>query len=98
MKPAKLKIGQTHKAPSASSVAKVINMGGKSPLIEMALDPQHRPTVLGYMHDAAWQASHCAERGDVHDKDKWWRIAENLAKVLSATKLMHDIAAGRLGR
>lgn len=86
----KLSIGQTHKCPTATSVAKAVNLGGPSALIKMALDPKHRATVERYREDAVWQAIHCSERSDAHDKDKWWRIAEHISAVMVATRSLKE--------
>lgn len=91
----KLRIGQTHRAPSATSVAKAMNFGSPSPWLALAVSSEHRPDLVRQRDDAVWQATHCHERGDAHDKDKWWRIATDLTKVLAATELQHRSLVGR---
>lgn len=85
-----LRLSQDHGgSDDASAVAKRLNLGGTSPLLEMAASFDHRDTVIAYRDCAVWQSLNCHERGDGHEKDIWYRVAMNLSMVLGATLGVH---------
>lgn len=85
-----LRLSQDHSgSDDASAVAKRLNLGGTSPLLEMAASVEHRETVIAYRDCAAWQSLNCHERGDGHERDIWYRVAMNLSTVLGATLGLH---------
>lgn len=81
-----LALTQDHNAPAARTVADAVGLKGVSTLLGMAVSPEHRDTVVGYRDCAVWQALHCHERGDGHERDLWFRVAGHITATLAGSK------------
>lgn len=85
-----LKIGQTkvHPPEYVDFALKEIgyNSGRMSPLVRVAMDLDQRPAVEQMLDDGVFQL---LSNDDESTKEKWFRFAETVKRILLATKRLN---------